>query len=322
MPSQKYVNLGQSTLASGYTAGNTTITVQTGDGALFPSAGNFTIAMNNPPAFFLLCTSRTGDVLTVSASGTEGTTATNQSSGTQITQVITAAALDGIRSDISGIGTFASLPATGMKAGDRYQTTDGPYSFIFDGTSWNAFFGSIPVTVPSGSFTGRNFGTSSATVVGGAIDLIWQGSASDISRAYTQPVPGSTYTLLIAGQVGTVGAIGIALFDGTKYESYFTGQDDKLHGFDWTNATTFSARVFADIPVIWFPNGLIWMKLVEDGTHRTFSIGTNPFHMQQVSQIATGTFLTPTDIGVGVDPSDSSNALSPETLLLSFKLTP
>src|SRR6266702_3850835 len=121
MATQKYTNLAQSTLASSYTAGNTTITVATGDGALFPTAGDFTVAVVDPPAFFLKCTARSGDVLTVTSSGQEGTTATNQASGVKVTQVITAAVLDGIKDDLasyivpnSATGALrTSLPTSG-----------------------------------------------------------------------------------------------------------------------------------------------------------------------------------------------------------------
>ena len=67
-------NLAQSTLASGYTAGDSSITVQSGDGAKFPTSGNFMLALNDPPDFFLRCTARSTDTLTVDTSGAESST--------------------------------------------------------------------------------------------------------------------------------------------------------------------------------------------------------------------------------------------------------
>ncbi len=86
---QTYANNASSTLASGYTAGDSTISVQSGDGAKFPATGS-------PVAFYLKCTSRSTDTLTVSVTGQEGTSAANKASGTAVTHVITAAALTAI----------------------------------------------------------------------------------------------------------------------------------------------------------------------------------------------------------------------------------
>ena len=134
--SQTYTNLASSTLASSYTAGDSSITVATGDGAKFPTTGNFTVAVGQPPNFFLQCTARTDDTLTVDTSATEGTTAANASSATAVTHVITAGVLDGIRSDQNQVGLYSSLPTSGMKKGDSYKCSDSPWQFHYDGSVW------------------------------------------------------------------------------------------------------------------------------------------------------------------------------------------
>lgn len=73
MAVQQYTNLAASTLGSPYTAGDSSLTLSTGGGAVFPTSGNFTVGIGNPPTFFLQCTARSGDVLTVGTSATEGT---------------------------------------------------------------------------------------------------------------------------------------------------------------------------------------------------------------------------------------------------------
>jgi hypothetical protein len=139
MASQQYTNLAQSSFASPYTAGDSSITLQSGDGALFPATGDFTIAIDSPTQFFLKCTSRSGDVLTVNPSATEGTVAQSKAVGILVVQVLTAGTMDAIRSDLSQVGVNSGLPVSGMKKGDRYEATDAPYYYVFDGSVWDQF---------------------------------------------------------------------------------------------------------------------------------------------------------------------------------------
>ena len=155
-------NLSQSTLASAYTAGNTSITLQTGDGAKFssPGAGQaIMLALEDPPAFFLVCTGRSGDTLTVQTTGAEGTTAISESTGCKVTQVITA----GVFSDLLAAGAvsvtskgdlqgFSTVPAripvgadgTALIA-DSTQTLGLKYAAVA-GLLWS---GSGPPAVPT-----------------------------------------------------------------------------------------------------------------------------------------------------------------------------
>jgi hypothetical protein len=104
MATQKYTTLGSGALNSSYTAGATSLVLQTGQGATFPTTGDFVVAVDDPPAFFLKCTARSGDTLTVATSAVDGTTAVNKGSGVTVTEVITATVLDGIRADMHQTG--------------------------------------------------------------------------------------------------------------------------------------------------------------------------------------------------------------------------
>src|ERR1019366_9414897 len=109
-------NLAASTLASSYTAGDSSITVQSGDGAKFPTSGDFMLAFNDPPDFFLKCTARSTDTLTVVTSGSEGSTAIDEGSSVKVTQVITA----GVLSDLLAAagGSILSLPVSSAPSPD------------------------------------------------------------------------------------------------------------------------------------------------------------------------------------------------------------
>lgn len=319
MASQKYANLAQSTLASSYTAGNTTITVQPGDGALFPAAGDFTVAMDDPPKFFLKCTSRAGDVLTVSATGQEGTSAVNLTAPTKVTQVITAGVLDNFRSDISGVGTYANLPASGMKAGDRYICTDGPYSFVYTGSIWQAFACGNPVTVPpSAGWSWANQGSSTVTASAGMQYFVLTAIGADGLRGYMRSAT-SPFTLTLGViQQAVVGSTdpqfgwGILLTDGTKYINFhlvdFSGQGAGYRATltKWTNTTTSSANynVWAASANTSLNGALwgrpLWYRVVVDSSNFTWHISFDGFNWQQYDQRAKSDFLgTLTQVGVG-----------------------
>ena len=132
MASQTYSNNASSILASGYTAGDSTITLFSGDGSKFPSSGDFMLAIDNPVAFYLKCTSRSGDVLTVTTTGQEGSTAASKASGVAVNQVLTAGAMDAIRAEAAGVilsGTSdPGLPSPSVMQHAHSGTNSCPYS--------------------------------------------------------------------------------------------------------------------------------------------------------------------------------------------------
>lgn len=104
-------NLAQSSLAAGYTAGNTTLTVQTGDGSKFDTAP-FVVAIDNPPQFFLQVTNVSGDTLTVDTSGFDGSTAVSVSAATPVTEVISAGVLQSLLLGAGGTVLLAEHTAS------------------------------------------------------------------------------------------------------------------------------------------------------------------------------------------------------------------
>jgi hypothetical protein len=58
-----------------------------------------------------------------------------------VNQILTAGAMDTIRTDLSGLGVFASLPAS-PKTGDQYQCTDQATRYVYTGSAWLAVSGS------------------------------------------------------------------------------------------------------------------------------------------------------------------------------------
>jgi hypothetical protein len=324
MASQKYANLAQSTLASGYTAGDSTLALQTGDGSLFPSSGDFIVALDDPPTFFLKCNSRSTDTLTVTTSGQEGTTAVNKSSGTKVTQVITKGALDNIRSDISLIDVYASLPGSGMVKGDRFRATDAPYEFVYDGTNWKAFHGGYPVTVPpSSSWSWDNQGGSSVVSSNGSLNLIFAKTGATNGRMYYRTAPSTPYTIVILLDVDLPGAVaanspsfaegvvGPGFRDGSsgKIMTWHNGCSSGQSASDiakWTSTTSFSAVQDGMSPTgITTLHNLsfarrIWYRIGDDGTNIKWEYSLDGFTWQTRYSVARGTFFAspPNQVGI------------------------
>lgn len=162
MAALQYKVGSQSTLLNAYTAGDTSIVLQTGDGAKFPSTGDFWVGFQDPPVFYLKCTARSGDTLTVTSSATDGTTASNQLAGTKITSTLTAAAYDQLKTDINPVlgtasfdasaGSIASLVTKGCISNVTYTST-GLYAVTFTGSPTN-FVIVMQLSNDSGTYVG------------------------------------------------------------------------------------------------------------------------------------------------------------------------
>jgi hypothetical protein len=122
-----FVNNAFSTLASGIGTGDTSLTVDSGDGALFPSptgADYFyaTLIDTANNLEIVKCTARSTDTLTI-ARAQEGTTATAYSSGDRIELRITAAGLTDVVDQAETAQTAAEAAQTAAEAAQTATET-------------------------------------------------------------------------------------------------------------------------------------------------------------------------------------------------------
>jgi hypothetical protein len=313
MASQKYTTLGQGTLSSGYTAAATTLVLNTGQGATFPSSGDFVVALNDPPAFFLKCTSRSGDTLTVATVAVDGTTASNQAIGVTVTEVITASVLDGLRGDMSAYGAAASLPVTTeAHKGDQYQCSDAPMRFVYDGTVWQPLGPIFPLTLPVlSSFTGL---TTTATTTDTSAGITISGSNNTISTYYKSG-PGSTPFSATLGVMALIGPedFGQVMILGRESSSGKQLQYGVQH-----NGTTglqilvnkingdgsFNAQyVTKNWQQMSFMGGLIFLRIKDDGTNRLCQVSVDAVVWQTIHSVGRTDFLTCNQFGWSVQGS-------------------
>lgn len=98
-----YTNNASSTLASPASAADTSLTVKSGEGALFPAPTGsdycyLTLADSSKRVEIIKVTARSGDVLTVER-GQDGTTALNWAAGDTVELRLNRALLDAIKAD-------------------------------------------------------------------------------------------------------------------------------------------------------------------------------------------------------------------------------
>ena len=316
MANQTYSNLASSTLASAYTAGDSTITVSSGDGAKFPSSGDFIIGFNDPPTFFLKCTSRSSDVLTVSTTGQEGTTAANVASGDTVAQVITAGAFDNIRINISGIGAIASLPASGMKSGDQYQCTDCPINYVYDGSNWKAFAFGQPVTLPTGSTFGSTDSVGTSTTSSASGGMIFTGAGiTDVGMWYkTAPSNSATFAYSQTPESFDIANSGIGFRESAtgKIISIAPSIQSGTYSFEVSkrnSASSFnSSALRKSYQGMFMPGPMYWQRLRFDSTKIYVDVsGDSGITWSNIYNQNKNTFFTtaPNQVGVVLPSSES-----------------
>jgi len=116
MATAKYTNLASGTLTVGVNTTDTALVLDTGEGAAFPSAGDFWVVLaESTTREICLCTSRSTDTLTVTRN--QGGTNASFTTSATVTHVITSQMLDQIRSDQVQTGALASRPSAEKEIG-------------------------------------------------------------------------------------------------------------------------------------------------------------------------------------------------------------
>jgi hypothetical protein len=314
MATENYFNNYPVTLGANMTNVATTLTAS----AAAPIAGGFRILIG--VELMLVTSGGTTTTWTVTR-GVEGTSAVPHNSGDTISVVLTAGAFDNVRTQINGTGTYANLPASGMKSGDTWTPTDAPYRFIFDGSLWVPY-GSLQdhqVTLPpSAGWSWQNQGPATVTQTNGTIVMQVTGNNGRNLRQYVRAYPTPPFTLTAClsflSEIPLSGAGddygGLVITDGTGIVANVIGFFTGYTGYCavsltyFTNATTFSGTQPFSIqaPNLMYSLSKIWMRIVDDNVNLTCYLSQDGITFQQVgSSVGRTAFLTPSNIGLTVD---------------------
>ncbi len=155
---EQFANNAASTLNGAINNSTTTIVVATGEGSRFPSVGNFRLMIGLDPftAEIVLATARTTDTITV-IRGQESTSAQSWGNGTAVTHIVTAGAIEQIRTQFVTVGD--ELYTTKTVSIDPSATVasshgDGYSKLFVNGNILATKFsaGEIPATVQTFSY--------------------------------------------------------------------------------------------------------------------------------------------------------------------------
>ena len=301
---QQFANQAQSTLTSAYTAGDTSIYVT--NGAVYPSTGNFTLAMGYPVQFYIVCTAISGNTLTVTTTGQEGTSTANLAIGSVVTQVVTAGVLSGFRTEIvGGLGTYASLPATVGYVGSRYKCTDSKLEFISNGSAWVPFVLGSQVTLPNNSlFSWVNQG-SAAIVDVGKIFISTPNASGDNWRIRKKSLPSAPYTIEIGFSILSLptqyAEAGLCLIDSGSGKLVgwcvqYVGSTTVLTVTNMNSPTSYSATNWSSSTGVITAN-LVFLKLYDDNTNRHYSWSLDGINWLEFFSHSSTTFITANAVG-------------------------
>jgi len=217
-----------------------------------------------------------------------------------------------------GIGVYASLPSSGMNAGDRYRCTDCPYEFYYNGSAWLAFYKSFPATIPplAGSLTWVNHSSAVVGNAGGmlAISGVSMGGCNaQLLKKSAPPTPWTfTAGLELNTQTGNYVHSGLVIRDPNTSKFILFGPGTAggvaLNLDYFNNPTSFGS---AAKEVAFAPDAQLFLKITDDGTNHTYFTSADGINWLQFYQASRTAFLAaPTEVGIGIDSENYALILS------------
>ena len=211
--------------------------------------------------------------------------------------------------DSTFTATYATRPAA-SNDGDLFLPSDG---FVIErdtGAAWVPWGPIFPFVTPvNGDYVWDNQGVASVDDTYGGICLIAPAVAGANLRVRYKNAPGTPYTITGAF-LYTIPIVNSAHFglcfrqaiDG-KIVTYRVVADAnvlKMQVVKWTNSTTWSAG-YAGIFIMSYPQGVLWLRIADDGANRICSWSCDGQHWTQVHSVARADFLTADQVGFYAD---------------------
>lgn len=219
-----------------------------------------------------------------------------------------------IKTDVALAGNPTTTTQTAGDSSTKIATTAFVQSAVTGGGTGSLY---PAFTTPDNTqFSWVNQGGASVTVnANGGIFLNAPASASNSIRARVKSLPGGNYTLIVAFYPALVAQnnvnCGICLQESSSGKlinySVFSDQTFTDNGFvkqNFTNSTTFSASTI--ISAVMAGTGLVFMKLDDNGTNRTWSFSRDGYNYIQLHQETRTTFLTADKAGFFCNTQASS----------------
>ena len=288
MGAEKFANLAETTLASSYTSGGSSISVASAVG--FPSAGPFRVRLGNGGKTIFRVDSVSGTTFTGAAEANDA----NAGSGDSVKIVATRAVAERFiqTPDAGEIQAYA-----GVSGADRY------------GPLWKL------TPLDQSGWAWVNQGGAAVTQSGGVVLLTGPSNASDSFRIRKTSAPGTPYsvTALVRARYSSAAAnqqnAGICFRDGTgKLYVWYVSSAGQVQAVKWTNETTFSAVGAVNLSIVGIPGAWHWLRLTDDGTNLKFLLSLDGVHFKEYGSEGRTAFFGsgPTEYGIHLDTTASS----------------
>lgn len=314
------------TLGSAYTSGSGSMTLTAGNGAYLPSSGDFWLSYNDGAGTIRIfkVTARSTDTLTVTAVSGEGSGDGNISSGETLRWAMSVDALDQLRADLNGYGTYANLPAT-CKTGDGYLTSDSVYQFLATASNtWTPFYGTKKVILPpTSSWSWVNQGSATVDYTYGYGYLHAPANSGDSLRCQVRSATAPyTVTALVKciGNFSNYMSAGLCVRDSAGGGIVSFGL---LYNGGWQLGSYYHASATGGGSTrgsfLAFSNyNEIWLRISDDNVNRVLSYSIDGNNWLQYSSSARTTDITANQYGFY---ANSNNSVICETMLLSWNVT-
>jgi hypothetical protein len=351
--SEQYQNFAYGTISStiNNSSNPVTIVLNGGNGASFPATTNgpFRITVLGTGAStateVMIVTTRSSDTLTAYRGTTISTYGAAEiptpslqawAAGSVVSHNLTAGAMNQIRADINTVGSYATIPSTGL-LGQRFIASDGVFGeYIYNGTTWVPYISGLPMSPPAASTFTTNVTAAGATQVvfgtqnGGA--LFFSGSRTSggdnlIANMMTCP---STYTHRVRFYLNAdlnnspnYFMAGLCLWNSTsgKFETYCVGPESSapypgsLRVVTWNSGTSGNSTPYQET-ILPGRGGYYDLQISDNGTTRSFSFSNDGQNIFTGYSEATGSWITPTHVGVVLDPSGTG--ITPSMTILHW----
>lgn len=297
----QYTNFASSTLAGGVSASATSLTVASGEGALFPTSGDFPLVLirnSDGAREIVTCTARSSDVLTVTREQ-EGTTGLILLTGDKVELRVTAGVLDSYVSTAADIDQVAASINHAVHTEAAHATT----SDIWTGGNTCLLSGAV-VT----------FTALAAAPQAGATRYVVANDAHIFTDGATFEVDGNANYTCVAGDVLLITAKTTSTFRVNVISQGDRTIPTNVTHSSWT-ATSAASHNFGSLPdwatefilifdaVSFTGTDVCWIRLGDSGGLHTTNYSANASRISNAPAIAmttsTGEFQILSDTAAG-----------------------
>ena len=306
-----YTNQFLRNLTSGYTAGDTSLHVDSA-APVAVQTGTFRARLANTSNTILKVTA--GAATTTWTVAAEANDANCSSGNSVLACEWSAGAVDAVRADQCQTGARAS--ATTAKAGNLYLPNDG-VSILRDTGSAFAGWGPIyPLSAPAAfsNWSWLNQGTASGGDINGGIYLRAPSVGGTNLRVLKKSLGSPPYTIVMAFLetmfAGGNTRSGMVLYESTSGKlTTFGPSGDSARSIDhWNSTTSFASGTAGFALHANVRSPLVFWRIVNDNTNLTFSISADGQQWVQIFQESKTAFFSgaATDAGIFIDSEGST----------------